>query len=71
MLWLRNNVATLLSQLLNAILFTFGAFYGLFSTETLWSIVGASIVIFLVTSLLDTPVVYLCRRLHERGEVPA
>ncbi len=62
-LWLRNNAATLISQLLNNILFTFGAFYGVFETSSLWSIVWSSMVIFIVTSLADTPVVYICRRM--------
>jgi len=64
LLWLRNNLATILSQLLNNILFTFGAFYGTFDMATLWSIVWSSMAIFLVTSLADTPVVYLCRSIR-------
>lgn len=62
-MWLRNNGATLISQALNAILFNYGAFYGTVSTATLWSIIGSSFAIFIVTSLLDTPVVYLARRI--------
>lgn len=69
-LWLRNNGSTLLSQLLNAILYTFFAFYGVMETETLWSLVWASYVIFIFTSLLDTPAVYICRFLKERGHIP-
>lgn len=60
-LWLRNNASTLLSQLVNNILFTFGAFYGKHSIGTLISIVVSSYVIFIVTSLADTPIVYLSR----------
>lgn len=66
-LWARNNGATLISQLLNAVLFTYGAFYGVFESEVLISIVGASYIIFIVTSLADTPVVYLCRHMKEKG----
>lgn len=68
-LWLRNNGSTLVSQLLNTVLYTFLAFGGMYPLETLLAIVASSYVIFIVTSLLDTPVVYLCRRLHERGKV--
>lgn len=64
-LWLRNNGSTLLSQLLNAVLFTWGAFVGVYETGTLVSIAAASYVIFIATSLADTPFVYLARRLHE------
>ncbi|MGN0659230.1 MAG: queuosine precursor transporter [Emergencia sp.] len=65
-LWIRNNGSTLLSQLINTILFTFGAFYGVHSFETLINICLSSYVIYIVTSLLDTPAVYLARRLAEQ-----
>lgn len=63
-LWLRNNGSTLLSQLLNTILFTWGAFLGAHDTQTLISIACSSYIIFVITSLADTPFVYLARRLQ-------
>lgn len=66
-LWLRNNGSTLLSQLLNAALFTGFAFWGTYDLPTLVSIALSSYVIFIVTSLADTPVVYLARRMKEKG----
>ena len=65
-LWLRNNGSTLVSQLLNTVLFTWGAFVGTHSTQTLVSIACASYVIFVATSLADTPFVYLARYLQEK-----
>lgn len=65
-LWLRNNGSTLFSQLLNTVLFTWGAFLGTHSAQTLISIALASYVIFVVTSLADTPFVYLARYLMSR-----
>ena len=65
-LWLRNNGSTLISQLLNTVLFTAGAFYGMYSVETLVSICASSYVIYIVTSLADTPFVYLARRISRR-----
>lgn len=65
-LWLRNNGSTLLSQLLNSFLFTLLAFWGTYDGPTLVSIFLSSYVIFIFTSLLDTPAVYLARRIHER-----
>lgn len=65
-LWLRNNGSTLISQLLNAILFTLFAFYGTYDGKTLASVVLSSYAIFIVTSLLDTPVVYLARHIAEK-----
>lgn len=63
-LWLRNNGSTMLSQLLNTVLFSFGAFWGMYSTDTLISIVLSSYVIFLITSLADTPIVYVARKIN-------
>lgn len=60
-LWIRNNGSTLVSQFLNNILFTFGAFLGIYDIPTLINICISSYVIFIVTSLADTPAVYLAR----------
>lgn len=65
-LWLRNNAATILSQLLNTVLFTTAAFAGMYDVKTLFSIAMSSFVIFLFTSLLDTPVLYLARHIKPR-----
>ena len=62
-LWLRNNASTLLSQLLNTVLFTLGAFWGTYPLHTLFSIMGSSYIIFIVTSVSDTPFVYAARRI--------
>lgn len=67
-LWLRNNGSTLISQLLNNLLFTFGAFLGVHDMRTLISIVISSYGIFIVTSLADTPFVYLAREIHENEQ---
>jgi uncharacterized integral membrane protein (TIGR00697 family) len=64
-LWIRNNGSTLLSQLLNTILFNIFAFAGMYNTKTLISIIVSGYVIFIVTSLCDTPFVYLARKIHE------
>lgn len=67
-LWLRNNGSTLVSQLLNTVLYTFFAFCGTYTWATLISIALSSYVIFIFTSLLDTPIVYAARWLHEHGK---
>lgn len=67
-LWVRNNGSTLISQLLNAILYTVFAFYGMYDIPTLVSIVLSSYVIFIFTSLLDTPIVYWARLIHEKKQ---
>lgn len=61
-LWLRNNGSTILSQAINTVLYSFGAFLGMYDVVTIISICLSSYVIFIVTSLADTPVLYLARK---------
>lgn len=68
-LWLRNNGSTLLSQLMNAVLFNLIAFLGIYDSETLLSIILSSYLIYIFTSLLDTPYVYLARRMKDTGKI--
>lgn len=69
-LWLRNNGSTLFSQLLNTILFTIFAFCGTYNIPTLLSIMLSSYIIYVVTSLLDTPIVYLARKMKKNNKIP-
>lgn len=63
MLWFRNNFSTLISQFVNIVIFNFGAFLGIYEFKELLSITGACYVIYIITSLLDTPFVYLARKI--------
>lgn len=63
-LWLRNNCATLISQLINTIVFTLCAFAGVYERKTLGSIMISSYLIFIFTSLLDTPFIYWARKIN-------
>lgn len=64
-LWLRNNGSTMISQLINTVLYTLAAFGGLYETHTLINICISSYVIYIVTSLADTPSVYAARRIKK------
>lgn len=66
-LWIRNNGSTLISQFLNNLLFNFGAFGGIHSVNTVMHIVLSSYIIFIVTSLTDTPFIYLARKIYKNG----
>ena len=68
-LWLRNNGSTLVSQILNTLLFTVIAFAGTYDVKTLLSIFGSSYLIYFVTTLLDTPALYLARKIADRRNV--
>lgn len=70
-LWLRNTGSTLVSQMVNTLLFTLFSFAGTYDTPTLISIFISTYVIYIVTSVLDTPVLYLARLLKERGKIPS
>ena len=68
-LWLRNNAATLVSQAVNIVLFNFGAFFGVYDMKTLAAITASCYAIYIATSLLDTPFLYVARRIHERRKL--
>lgn len=61
-LWLRNNLSTISSQLIDNVVFTLIAFVGIFS----WSIIGqiflTSMILKVIVSICDTPFVYWARR---------
>ncbi len=65
-LWLRNNLATLTSQLLNTLLFTFGVFWGVFDMPTLIDIILSSYILFVFTSIFDTPFLYIVRKYSQK-----
>ena len=68
-LWIRNNGSTMISQLLNTFLYTLLAFYGTYDFKTLVSIFVSTYIIYICTSLLDTPFIYWCRRIHEKHNI--
>ena len=65
-LWLRNNGSTLISQIVNTLLFTLLAFWGTYDWTTIWSIFASSYLIFIFTSLMDTPFVYWARHINDK-----
>lgn len=67
-LWLRNNGATILSQILNTVLYTFAAFYGVYELKTLFNIILSTLVIYIFTSFLDTPAVYVARKISSKPD---
>lgn len=67
-LWVRNNFSTLISQLVNIIIFNAGAFWGIYDTSELIKITAACYVIYIFTSLLDTPFVYAARKFSNKKD---
>lgn len=60
-LWLRNNASTWISQAIDSAVFVLIAFYGVFETNVLVSILLTTYLIKVIVALLDTPVIYLGR----------
>jgi queuosine precursor transporter len=68
-LWLRNNLSTIVSQLIDSVVFTVGAFLGVFPPGVLFQIVVTTYLFKAVVALLDTPFLYLAvRKLQPRDE---
>lgn len=65
-LWIRNNGSTLLSQLLDNLLFNFLAFLGVFPIDLIIQIVISTYVLKVIVSLLDTPFIYLAAKLKPK-----
>lgn len=68
-LWLRNNASTLISQVINTLIFTLIAFAGWYDSKTLIAVMLSSYVIFIFTSLIDTPFVYMARAMKNKGMI--
>ncbi len=65
-LWFRNNIATLSAQFINISIFTFVAFWGIYTPEKVLAVGISGYVIYIFTSLLDTPFVYLARAIYNK-----
>ncbi|MBN2524367.1 MAG: queuosine precursor transporter [Bacteroidales bacterium] len=57
-IWLRNNLSTMISQLLDSLIFTFVAFYGTFELKILGEIFITTYVLKWIVALADTPFIY-------------
>jgi queuosine precursor transporter len=62
-LWLRNNLSTMTSQLIDNTVFTLIAFVGVFSWDIIGQIFITSIILKYIISTCDTPFIYLARKI--------
>jgi len=62
-LWLRNNLSTIISQLLDNTIFTLIAFVGVFSWNVIGQIFLTSYILKVIIAACDTPFVYLARKI--------
>ena len=68
-LWMRNCFSTMISQLLDSIIFTFIAFWGVYSFDVWLQIVITTYVLKWIVALCDTPFMYLARHWMDNGTV--
>jgi uncharacterized integral membrane protein (TIGR00697 family) len=62
-LWLRNNLSTIVSQLVDNIVFTLIAFFGVFSWNIIGQIFLTSMIMKIIVAACDTPFVYWARKI--------
>lgn len=65
-LWLRNNASTIISQLIDSVLFTSIAFWGLLPKSEFVQILVTTYVLKLIVAVVDTPFLYLARSMFSR-----
>ena len=62
-LWLRNNVATMTCQIVQAVFFCFASFWGVFTLRMILELSLTTALVECVVAAIDTPFLYLARRL--------
>ena len=67
-LWLRNNGSTLVSQAVDTVIFTFLAFWGTYPSEVFFSILITTYLFKAMVAIIDTPFVYIARKIKPGGE---
>lgn len=66
--WIRNNGSAVISQLLDTLIFTGIAFYGVYSLDIWFQIFISTYVLKVIISFLDTPFGYLAKRITPLDE---
>ena len=69
MLWLRNNGSTLTSQAIDTVIFTTLAFWGVYPKKVFISILLTTYLFKAIVALMDTPFMYLSRRIRPIPEI--
>lgn len=68
-IWVRNNASTIVSQLIDSIIFTLAAFAGTFPVPVLIQIVLSTYLLKVIVAVADTPFIYLATRMKAGGAV--
>lgn len=68
-LWIRNNFSTMVSQLVDSVVFVLIAFAGVYPARVLFEIFITTYVLKFLVAAADTPFLYWARRIHPLPEV--
>ena len=69
-IWLRNNGSTMLSQLIDNVVFTTIAFYGVYPIDVMFNIFLSTYIIKFIVALCDTPFVYIADKMFRDKKIP-
>lgn len=68
-LWMRNNFSTMISQLIDSVVFCFIAFWGVFELDIFWSILWTTYIFKWIVAAADTPFLYFAKSLYDKGKI--
>lgn len=68
-IWIRNNLSTIFSQIIDSVVFTVIAFIGVVDTKTLLSFIFTTYALKFIVSLCDTPFVYIAAHWKKTGKI--
>lgn len=67
--WISNNASTIVSQAIDSVVFVLIAFLGVMPTSVLFEIFITTYILKLIVAVLDTPFVYLAKRIKGQNKV--
>lgn len=67
-IWVKNNMATMIAQLVDTTLYTFFAFVGVFSFKAMLEIFISAYIMKVIVAIFDTPFLYWAKRIHKAGK---
>lgn len=70
LIWIRNNASTMVSQLLDSLIFTSIAFWGVFPLPVLIEILLSTYFIKWLVAAADTPFIYWAAYMKRNGKIP-
>ena len=67
-LWLRNNSANMITQLIDTLIFTYVGFVGVFESSIVFELFITTYCIKLLIAILDTPFLYIAKKISEPAD---